>query len=104
MTHLLEILKNTIELVKQSYFTFWGVTANAALFYMALLYLFHILKKETIDKKQDKSILWLVAVITFVIVCPLSAWFIMKYCVESTVYRRMFWMLTVSILIGYADI
>ena len=102
MAHLLEILKNTIELVKQSYFTYWGVATNAALFYVALLYIFHVIKGETFDKKQDKAILWLVAVASFVIVCPLSAWFIMKYCVESAVYRRMFWMLPVSLLIGYA--
>ena len=103
MTHMLEVIKNTIELVKQSYFIFWGTTSNAALFYVALLYIFLCLqKKETVDKKLDMAILWLMVAVAFITVCPFSAWFIVKYCVESTVYRRMFWMLQVSLLIGYA--
>lgn len=101
MEHILAVISNTMQSVKDSYYTYCGVSANLTLVYLAAFYLFCSLRKKADREKQDKFLLWLGAVTAAVIVCPVSAWFIMKYCIESSVYRRMFWMIPVPLLVGY---
>lgn len=101
MEHILSVMSDTMQLVKSAYYTYCGVSINLALVYLAFFGLYLSLQKETEKGKQDKFLLWLGIVLAVVIVCPVSAWFIMKYCVESSVYRRMFWMIPAPLLVGY---
>lgn len=102
MAHLFETLRITMQQVKNSYDTFCGTGANLAIAFLALFFLFCSLRNRHKSARQDVFLLWLCAAAAGVIVCPVSAWFIMKYCIESTVYRRMFWMIPFPLLVGYA--
>lgn len=101
MEHILSVISNTMQLVKSAYDTYCGASVNLAIVYLAFFCLFFSLRKKTEKSRQDKFLLWLSVVLAGVIVCPVSAWFIMKYCVASNVYRRMFWMIPAPLLIGY---
>ncbi len=101
MEHILSVISETMQLVKSAYYTYCGVSVNLTLVYLAFFHLFFSLGKNTDKRKQDKFLLWLGVVLVAVIVFPVSAWVIMKYCVESGVYRRMFWMIPVPLLVGY---
>ncbi len=102
MEHVLSVMGNTMESVKSAYYTYCGVSVNLTLVYLALLSLFLSYGKNKDKGKQDTFLLWLCVVLVAVTVFPVSAWIIMEYCVESSVYRRMFWMIPVPVLVGYA--
>ena len=102
MAQILEILKYTGDAIRESYYTYWDAAVNPAFFYLSLLYIFYLFRKESFNKQQDKGILLLVAAVAFIIFCPVSAWIIMEYCIESDVYRRLLWMIPIPLLIGYA--
>lgn len=102
MGHILSEMSNTMQLVKGAYYTYCGASVNLVLVYLAFFSLFFSLGKNTDKGKQDKFLLWLSIVLAAVTVFPVSAWIIMKYCVESSVYRRMFWMIPIPLLVGYA--
>lgn len=101
MERIISVVTGTLSLVKDAYYMYWGTAACAGLFLVAMLCIFLWTKKEDDENRQNKAIFWLVVVIGIVIFCPASAWFIMKYCVESGVYRRMFWVIPIPLLVGY---
>ena len=101
MEHILTVIGGTMQSVRDAYYTYCGVSTNLTLLYLALFYLLCSLRQKTDSEKQDRFFLWLTALLTVVIIFPVTAWIIMKYCVESAVYRRMFWMIPVPLLVGY---
>lgn len=101
MEHYLTILKDTVTSVKYAYDMYAGVSINLLPFYLALFYLFCSLRRKADGNRQDRAILCLVGLVAFVIVFPLTAWFIMKYCVQPHAYRRLFWMIPVPLIVGY---
>lgn len=101
MQHLLLILKDTMQSVRDAYYVYCTSSLYMGIPFLALLYLFGSLRKKSEYSHRDKMILWLTALLVFVIVFPITAWFIMKYCVEPEVYRRMFWMIPLPLLVAY---
>lgn len=101
MEHLLMTLKDTMQAVRESYYVYCTSSLYLGIPFLSLLYLFCSLRKKTEHSYRDRMILWLVALIVLVIVFPITAWFIMKYCVESYVYRRLFWMLPLPLIVAY---
>ena len=101
MEHLLMLLKDTMQSVKDAYYVYCTSSLYLAIPFLALLYLFSSLKKKSEYSRQDKMILWLTALLIFVIVFPITAWFIIKYCVGAYAYRRLFWMIPVPLIAAY---
>lgn len=81
---------------------FWEYNGNGlhiALFFAALLYLIAAKKEE--EDKTKKLIVGYTVLFALIYLCPVTAYIIMKYCIGTSVYWRMFWLLPFNITISY---
>ena len=88
-----------VRLVVSKYNEFQGGGAQMAMFWLAALALFVGNTKE--QNKIVATLLRYTALFVLIFLCPVSAGFIMKYCIGENVYWRMLWLLPEVVLLAY---
>lgn len=89
-----EIFQTTLEMFRN----YVGESWHYALFALALLYI--LFSRE--EKKTKGLFCGYVAAFAFVYLCPVTAGIIMKYCIGTSVYWRMLWLLPIPLVLAYA--
>lgn len=88
-----------LKIALSKYNEFQGGGAQMALFWMAVLSLVLGGRKE--ENKEIKTLIHYVALFLLLFFCPLSAWFIMEFCIGQNVYWRMLWLLPEVVVLAY---
>lgn len=92
-------MADIFRLTLQKYNEFQGGGAQMAIFWLSVLLMF---ADDRYRKNKDISnLLGYVFLFLVVFLCPLSAGFIMKYCIGDSVYWRMLWLLPEVVVIAY---
>lgn len=78
---------------------FNGSGMHMALFFAALLYLIAVKREE--EEGDRKLIVGYSILFAILYLCPVTAYIIMEYCIGTSVYWRMFWLLPTIIVTSY---
>ena len=94
-------MKEVFNTAYEMFAQFVGEGLHILLFFPAMLFINSCSKTKT---EKENNFLLSGYVIAFFVLCffPLSAKFIMDYCIGSEVYWRMFWILPFPLIIAYA--
>lgn len=88
-----------LKIALSKYNEFQGGGAQMALFWMSVLVL--VLGGRKDENRAIKTLLYYVALFLLIFFCPISAWFIMEFCIEQNVYWRMLWLLPEVVVLAY---
>ena len=86
-------------LALSKYNEFQGSGVQMAMFWMAALMLY--VENRKTEQKLMMILLRDTALFVLVFLCPVTAGFIMKYCIGESVYWRMLWLLPEVIVLAY---